>query len=96
MTDMLKDAEDFVERVLTDLRDRGLAGCIVRDLPEQLTPPEVASWTGEQHRLVLAGSAEGYRVELCETKNGHWYPVRRSPGPDGLASLTMDFCAREG
>lgn len=88
--------ESWVEDFLSDLRGRGLAGCIVKDSPAQVTYPERALWTGEQHQLAFLGEPEDYRLELRLIEGGHWKPIREEKDPDRFNLIVMDFCVKEG
>lgn len=91
--------ESWVEDFLSDLRGRGLAGCIVKDSPAQVTYPERALWTGDQHQLAFLGEPEDYRLELREARmieDGHWKVIREEKDPGRFNLIVMDFCVKEG
>lgn len=87
----------FVEGFLNDLRKRGLAGNIVRDLPEQLEVRENASWTGKAHQLAFVGEATDYRLELRRFEaDGSRVPIREERDPSKFNQLVIHFVVQEG
>ena len=88
--------EAWVEDFLSDLRGRGLAGCIVKDSTAQVMYPEQALWTGEQHQLAFLGEPEDYRLELRRIEDGHWRAIREEKDPGRFNRIVMDFCVKEG
>ena len=88
--------EAYVGDFLSELHGRGLGGNIVKDSPAQLTYPERALWTGEQHQLAFMGAPEEYRLELRRIEDGHWKPIREEKDPGRFNLIVMDFCVKEG
>lgn len=88
--------EAWVEDFLSDLRGRGLAGCIVKDSPAQVMYPELALWTGEQHQLAFLGVPGDYRLELRLIEDGQWKAIREEKDPGRFNLIVMDFCVKEG
>ena len=84
--------ESWVEDFLSDLRGRGLAGCIVKDSPVQIMYPELALWTGEQQAPwpdgavvpddPLASTADSARTaDFARTADSEPAAEQRAPAP---------------
>lgn len=68
-TELLKATPDYnlesaIDSVLASLRGYGFAGNVVKDLYTQVTPPEVATWTGQQLQVALCRSGRETWLEL--------------------------------
>lgn len=80
---------------LAALAGKGFGGKIVRDQNDQLSPPELAAWTGAKFRLILCCSGRMVWMELQEfTKMGR-IPIKQLHNPEEFPAAVLALAVAE-
>ena len=79
-----------------DMRKLGMAGNIIRDSNDQLTEPELAAWSGQNHQLTFSGTPKDYCLTLYEFEGQDRKSVVVEKNSTKFYGVITNFFTHEG
>lgn len=85
----------WVDQYLFSIRNRGLAGNIMKDKTVQNEGDDFCTWTGEGHQLAFCGNQDAYRLEVRKFEGNDRTVVMSESDSTKFNQVMMYFLTQE-